>query len=57
MECVTLVGIQGLIVISRNVLMLIGLVNLMEGLSIFGLRATAIVSGVSQLAVRPLVWP
>jgi hypothetical protein len=29
----------------------------MEGLSIFGLQATAVVSGVFQLAVRPLVWP
>jgi hypothetical protein len=37
--------------------MLIGLVNLMEGLSIFGLRATAVVSGVFQLTVRLLVWP
>lgn len=36
--------------------MLIGLVNLMEGLSIFVLRVAALVSGVSQLAVRPLVW-
>jgi len=57
MKCVALVGKQSLIFISRNVLILIGLVNLMEGLSIFGLRTTTVVSGVSQLAVRSLVWP
>lgn len=55
MKCVAVVGKQGLIVISRNVLILIRLVNLMEDLSVFGLRATAVVSGVSQLAVRSLV--
>lgn len=57
MKCVALLGKQDLIVISRNVLILIGLINLMEGLSIFGLWATVVVSGISQLAVRSLVWP